>query len=62
MRGLLRDYAGRSKDELDDAVDCGGEALDSAVDRAYEFVERERSRCVRPAARRGVCRRGKKCG
>ena len=38
MRGLLRDYAARAKDELDEACDRGTEALDSAMERGQEFV------------------------
>jgi gas vesicle protein len=40
MRGLLRDYAARAKDELNGAVDHGTEVLDSAVERGHEFVEK----------------------
>ena len=40
MRGLLRDYAARAKDELDGAVDHGAEALDSAVEHGQEFIEK----------------------
>ena len=40
MRGLLRDYAARAKDELDEVVDHGTEVLDSAVERGHEFVEK----------------------
>jgi gas vesicle protein len=40
MRGLLRDYASRAKDELDEAVDQGAEALDSTIERGQEFVEK----------------------
>ena len=40
MRGLLRDYAARAKDELDDVVDQGAEALDSTMERGHEFVEK----------------------
>jgi gas vesicle protein len=40
MRGLLRDYAARAKDELDDAVDRGTEAWGSAKDGGQEFVEK----------------------
>jgi gas vesicle protein len=40
MRGLLRDYASRAKDELDEAVDQGTEALDSTIERGQEFVEK----------------------
>jgi gas vesicle protein len=40
MRGLLRDYAARAKDELDAACDRGTETLDSAMERGQEFVEK----------------------
>ena len=40
MRGLLRDYAARAKDELDDVVDQGTEALDNTMERGHEFVEK----------------------
>jgi gas vesicle protein len=40
MRGLLRDYAARAKDELDEVVDQGAEMLDSTVERGQEFVEK----------------------
>lgn len=40
MRGRLRDYAARAKDELDEAIDHGTEMLDSAVERGHEFVEK----------------------
>ena len=40
MRGLLRDCAARAKDELDVAVDHGAEAMDNAVERGHEFVEK----------------------
>ena len=40
MRALLRDYTARAKDELDEAVDRGAEAWDSAKDRKQEFVEK----------------------
>ena len=40
LRGFLRDYAARAKDELDEAVDHGTEVLDSAVDRGQEFVKK----------------------
>jgi gas vesicle protein len=39
MRRLLRDYAARAKDKLDDAVDRGTEAWGSAKDGGQEFVE-----------------------
>lgn len=40
MRGLLRDYAARAKDELDEVVDQGAEMLDSTVERGQEYVEK----------------------
>jgi gas vesicle protein len=40
MRGLLRDYAARAKDELDEVVDQGAEVLDSTIDRGHEFMEK----------------------
>ena len=40
MRGLLRDYATRAKDEFDEAVDRGAEVLDNTVERGQEFVEK----------------------
>ena len=40
MRGLLRDYATRAKDEFDEAVDRGAEVLDNTVERGHEFVEK----------------------
>lgn len=39
-RGLLRDYASRAKDELDNAIEQGAEAWDSAKERGQEFVEK----------------------
>ena len=52
MRGLLRDYAARAKDELDDVVDQGTEALDSTVERGHEFVEKSKA-SLREAGRQG---------
>jgi gas vesicle protein len=40
MRGLLRDYAARAKDELDDVVDQGADVLDNTMERGHEFVEK----------------------
>lgn len=40
MRELLRDYAARAKDELNNTVDHGIEVLDGAVERGQEFVEK----------------------
>jgi gas vesicle protein len=40
LRELLRDYAARAKDELDEVVDQGAEALDSTIERGHEFVEK----------------------
>lgn len=39
MRGLLRDYATRAKDELGGAIDRAAEVLDNAVERGHDFVE-----------------------
>lgn len=39
IRGLLRDYAARAKDEFDDAIERGAEGWDSARERGREFVE-----------------------
>lgn len=40
LRGFLRDYAARAKDELDEAVDQGTELLDSTVAQGQEFLEK----------------------
>ena len=40
MRGFLRDYAARAKDELDEVVDHGADVLGNAVERGQEFVEK----------------------
>jgi gas vesicle protein len=40
LLGLLRDYATRATDALDDAVDRGAEVVDSAVEHGQEFVEK----------------------
>ncbi|HKQ33671.1 MAG TPA: YtxH domain-containing protein [Nitrospiraceae bacterium] len=40
MRGILRDYATRANDELDDAIDHGSEAWNQATQRGQEFVEK----------------------
>ncbi|HSL04751.1 MAG TPA: YtxH domain-containing protein [Nitrospiraceae bacterium] len=40
LRDLLRDYAARAKDELDEVVDQGSAALDSTIERGHEFVEK----------------------
>ena len=40
MRALLRDYTVRANDELDEAVDRGADAWDSAKERGQEFVEK----------------------
>ena len=50
MRGLLRDYAARAKDELDDAVDRDAEAADNTVERGQDFVE-ERKESLRETSR-----------
>lgn len=60
LRDLLRDYAVRAKDELDDAVDQGAEVLDSTVARGHEFVEKGKE-SLREAGRqaRGFVEAGK---
>ena len=40
LRRLLRDYAARATDALDDTVDRGAEVLDHAVEHGQEFVEK----------------------
>jgi gas vesicle protein len=40
LRGLLRDYGARAKDELREAVDDGTKVLDSALERGQEYVEK----------------------
>jgi gas vesicle protein len=50
MRGLLRDYAARAKDELDEAIDRGAGAWDSAREQGEELVEKGKD-AVREAAR-----------
>ena len=40
MRGMLRDYASRAKDELDGAVEQGAEAWDRAMEGGQEFVQK----------------------
>ncbi|MBX3234658.1 MAG: YtxH domain-containing protein [Nitrospiraceae bacterium] len=40
MRGMLRDYAARAKDELDGAVEQGSEAWDRAVEGGQRFVQK----------------------
>ncbi len=61
MRGLLRDYATRAKDELDEVVDHGADVLDNAVERGHEFVEKGKE-SVREAGRqaRGFAEAGSK--
>ena len=49
--GLLRDYAARAKDELDEVVDQGAEVLDNTIDRGHEFMEKGKDSLGRPAAR-----------
>ena len=39
-RRFLRDYAARTKDELAEDVGSGAQALDSAVKKGQEFVEK----------------------
>ena len=52
LRGLLRDYAARATEALDDAVDRGAEVLDHAVEQGEEFVEKGKE-SVREASRQG---------
>ena len=61
LRGLLRDYAARGKDEFDDAIDQGAKVLDSAVERGQEFVEKGKE-SVREAGRhvQGLAEAGRK--
>ena len=40
LRGFLRDYAARANDELNEAIDRGGEVWDQAAERGQEFVEK----------------------
>ena len=39
IRGLLRDYAARAKEEYGNAMERGAEAWSSATERGQEFVE-----------------------
>lgn len=50
IRALLRDYAVRGKDELDEALDRGADAWESAKDRGEELVEKGKG-SVREAGR-----------
>lgn len=50
LLGLLRDYATRATDALDDAVDRGAEVVDSAVEHGRESVEKGKE-SVRQASR-----------
>ena len=50
LRGLLRDFAARATDALDDAVDREAEMLDHAVEHGQEFVEKGKE-SVRAASR-----------
>lgn len=61
MRGFLRDYAARAKDELDDVIDRGSDAWDSAKDRGEEFVEKGKE-SLREAGRqaKGFAEAGRK--
>ena len=61
MRGLLRDYAARAKDELDDVVDRGADAWDSAKDLGEEYVEKGKE-SLREAGRqaKGFAEAGRK--
>lgn len=50
LRGLIRDYAARAIDTLDDAVDRGAEVLDYVGEHGKEFVEKGKE-SVREASR-----------
>lgn len=61
LRGLLRDRAARAKDELDDAVDRGANAVDSASARGEEFLDKGKE-SLREAGRqvKGFAEEGRK--
>lgn len=61
MRGLLRDYAARAKDELDEAVDLGTDAWNRARDRGEELIEKGQN-TLREAGRqaKGFAEAGRK--
>ncbi|MDC8447444.1 MAG: YtxH domain-containing protein [Nitrospira sp.] len=40
LRGMMRDYANRAKDDLDDLMDKGQEAWDTAVERGKEYYDK----------------------
>ncbi|MEO5955546.1 MAG: YtxH domain-containing protein [Nitrospiraceae bacterium] len=40
MRGLIRDYATRAKDGLDEAITHGADVWDSARDRGEDLIEK----------------------
>ena len=40
LRGLLRNYANSTKDDLDDLMDKGQEAWDTAVERGREYYDK----------------------
>lgn len=60
-RGLLRDYAARAKDGLDDAVGRGADAWDHAKDQGHELVEKGKD-SLREAGRqvKGLAEEGRK--
>ena len=61
MRGLLRDYAARARDEFDEVIEQGAEAYGSAMERGQEFVEKGKE-SLREAGRqvKGFTEAGKK--
>jgi gas vesicle protein len=61
MRGLLRDYASRAKDELDEAVELGTDAWNNARDCGEELIEKGKN-TLREAGRqaKGLAEAGRK--
>lgn len=40
LRGVLRDYAIRAREGLDEAADRGADMLDNTIEAGHEFVEK----------------------
>ena len=61
MRGLLRDYASRAKDELDNAIEQATEPWDRAKERGQKFVAKGKE-SLREAGRhvKGFAEKGEK--
>jgi gas vesicle protein len=60
-RELLRDYAARVKDEIDEALEYGVQALDDAKDRSEEVVEKGKESLRETSEQvKGIAERGKK--